>query len=214
MTLSGHRTPRLAPEERRRQIVDATLKVAETKGFDRLTVDAIAREAGITRPVIYDLFGDLSGLLAATLADAETRALATVGNVLPEPGGGQSPDVVLADAFRLFLEAVRRDPMTWRLILLPPQGAPPQIRENVQRNRAAVAERVTGLVTWGLGRIGAPAEIDRAVLARLLIAAAEDMARLVLEHPKRYTPSRIARAVKDIALLLPDNSPAASGGDT
>lgn len=176
------------------------------RGFGALSIDAVAREAGITRPVVYDLFGDLRGLLAATLADAERRALATVQDVLPQPRGEGSPEIVLADAFRRFLEAVRSDPMTWRLILLAPQGAPPQIRESVRQNRTAVAERVTELVDWGLGLIDASPEIDRAVLARLLIAAGEDMARLVLEHPRRYTPSRIARAVRDIALLLPDRS--------
>ena len=186
--------------------------MAEVKGFGALSIDAVAREAGITRPVVYDLFGDLRGLLAATLADAERRALATVQDVLPEPRGERSPEVVLADAFRRFLEAVRSDPMTWRLILLGPQGAPPQIRESVRRNRAAVAERVTELLDWGLGLIHASPNIDRAILARLLIAAGEDMARLVLEQPRRYTPSRVARAVQEIALLLPDQSGRAGRG--
>jgi AcrR family transcriptional regulator len=211
---SGQRAPRLAPAERRRQIIDATLRAAEKKGFGALSIDAIAREAGITRPVVYGLFGDLRGLLAATLADAERRALATVQDVLPQPRGDRSPEIVLADAFRRFLEAVRSDPMTWRLILLAPQGAPPQIRETVRQNRAAVAERVAELVQWGLGFLDASPEIDGAVLARLLIAAGEDMARLVLEHPRRYTPARIARAVGDIALLLsdrPGGAPPAGG---
>ncbi|MGZ4306968.1 MAG: TetR/AcrR family transcriptional regulator [Solirubrobacteraceae bacterium] len=212
MPPTGQRAPRLAPAERRRQIIEATLRVAEVKGFGALSIDAVAREAGITRPVVYDLFGDLRGLLAATLADAERRALATVQDVLPEPRGERAPEVVLADAFRRFLEAVRSDPMTWRLILLAPQGAPPQIRESVRRNRAAVAERVTELLEWGLGLIEASPQIDRAVLARLLIAAGEDMARLVLEQPRRYTPSRVARAVQEIALLLPDQSGRASRG--
>jgi AcrR family transcriptional regulator len=202
----GQRAPRLAPAERRRQIIDATLRVAEVKGLGGLSIDAVAREAGITRPVVYDLFGDLRGVLAATLADAERRALARVQDILPRPPGDGSPALVLTDAFRRFLEAVRSDPMTWRLILLAPQGAPPQIRENVRENRAAVAERVAELVEWGLGLTDASPEIDRAVLARLLIAAGEDMARLVLEQPRRYTPSRIARAVGDLALLLPSQS--------
>jgi AcrR family transcriptional regulator len=204
---SPHRTPRLAPEARRRQIIDATLKVAESEGFAALTIDAVASEAGITRPVIYDLFGDLRGLLAATLADAESRALTTLAAALPDPIEGARPDLLLAEAFRVFLHAVRRDPLTWRLILLPPQGAPPQIRARVDQNRAELAGRVSRLVAWGLGRIAAPEAIDPDVLARLLIAAGEDLARLVLEHPRRYTPSRIARAIEQLASLMPDRSP-------
>lgn len=202
MPETGQRTPRLAPAERRSQIIAAALKVAEAKGFGAITIDGVAREAGITRPVVYDLFGDLHGLLAAVLADAERRALSTVQGLLPEPGADRSPQAVLRDAFRLFLEAVRADPMTWRMILLAPQGAPPQIRENVRRNREIVAGRVTELVQWGLGVMEAPPQIDRAVLARLLIASGEDMARLVLENPRRYTPARIAGALSDIVAGL------------
>ena len=101
------RTPRLAPEIRRRQIIDATLRVAEKSGFSELTVDAIAAAAGITRPVVYDLFGDLKGLLAATLEDAMQRAMAAVDSAIPAEIPSAPPEDVLTAALLTFLEAVR-----------------------------------------------------------------------------------------------------------
>ena len=71
MSTRPARTPRLPPEERRRQLLDAALEVLAEEGFDALTVEAVARRAGLTRPVIYDQFGDLDGLLLA-LVDRES----------------------------------------------------------------------------------------------------------------------------------------------
>jgi AcrR family transcriptional regulator len=192
----------MAPEERRRQIMAATLRVAADGGFSGLTVDAIAAEAGITRPVIYDLFGDLEGLLAATLADAVSRALGAVDQALPSVVPDAPPEAVLDTAMRAFLAAVRADPLTWRLILLPPQGAPAEIRAAVDANRSEIVARVTPLVEWGLRDLGV-AGVDSRIVARLLIATGEDMARLVLEHPRRYSAERVASAIGALVTLLP-----------
>jgi AcrR family transcriptional regulator len=197
----SRKTRRLAPEIRRRQIIDATLQVAEQRGFGSLTVDAIASEAGITRPVVYDLFGDLNGLLAATLQDALDRALVAVDEAVPTEVPDAPPDQVFGEALRKFLEAVRADPLTWRLILLPPQGAPAQIRAAVGRNRAELVGRVAPLIEWALAVTGVKGA-EPTVVARLLIATGEDLARLVLESPRRYAPDRIAAEIGALALLL------------
>jgi len=200
---TGTRTPRLAPEVRRRQIIDATLRVAEKSGFSELTVDAIAGAAGITRPVVYDLFGDLKGLLAATLEDALERALAAVDAAIPTEIPDAPPGEVLDEALRTFLLAVRADPLTWRLILLPPQGAPAEIRSAVRRNRLDLVGRIAPLVAWALEDLGVSG-VDHTVVARLMIATGEDMARLVLEHPRRYNPDRVANGIGALSRLLPN----------
>ena len=42
---------RLSPEARREQLLDAALRVLVRDGFDQVTIEAIAQEAGVTRPV-------------------------------------------------------------------------------------------------------------------------------------------------------------------
>jgi AcrR family transcriptional regulator len=182
--------------------MDATLRVAERRGFSELTIDAIAGEAGITRPVVYDLFGDLGGVLRATLEDALTRAQGAVEAVIPDSVPDAPPDTLLSDTLRTFLEAVLADPLTWRLILLPPRGAPPEIRAAVDDNRRELVGRIAPLVQWALSARGVQG-VDHEVVARLQVATGEDMARLVLEHPEAYTPERIAEAVATLVRLLP-----------
>jgi AcrR family transcriptional regulator len=198
----ANRTPRLPPEIRRRQILDATGSIVAEDGFSGLSVDRIARGAGITRPVVYDLFGSLDGVLEAFVRDAEERALTAVGGALPDPSEGV-PDQLLEEGLRTFLEAVRAEPDLWRVILLPPESTPEVARDVITRRRNELAAGVGELIDIAAERHGILAGVDRGAFALIIIAVAEDMGRLVLEKPKRYTPTRIARAAGGIARLLP-----------
>lgn len=207
---SRARTPRLAPEQRRAQLLDAALEVAEGDGFDAVTVASVVKRAGVTRPVLYDQFGDLDGLLRALVEREEATALAVLAEVVVDDPGTRDPDAYLVDAVARLLEAVRAEPRTWRLVLLPPQGSPPALRERIVASRAAVTARVEALLDWGIERRGGPAGLDHAVLAHLLVAAGEDAARLVLSHPRRFTPARVTEAARGFVALLPPGPPAAS----
>jgi AcrR family transcriptional regulator len=197
------RTPRLPAPERRRRLLDAALAVVDEGGFHGVTVEAVARRAGVTRPVVYDLFGDLSGLLVALAEREEAAALTTLAAVVPADPAGRDPDELLAGAIEAFLVAVRRAPRTWRLVLQPPDGTPPALRERIAESRRRLAAQVTVLLSWGLARRGGPRGIDAEILARLVIAAAEDAARLVLAHPRRFPPARLAAAARGMLALLP-----------
>ncbi|HEU4978530.1 MAG TPA: helix-turn-helix domain-containing protein, partial [Solirubrobacteraceae bacterium] len=159
------RTPRLPAPERRELLLDAALEVAEERGFGATTIDAVARAGGVTRPVVYDLFGDRDGLLLAMIDRSAARALDAVAAAVPGDPAGHEPEAVLVDGVRAFLEAVVRDPATWRLVLLPPAGSPPALRERIAAGRAAVAARIAALLEWGLAARGGPAGLDHEVLA-------------------------------------------------
>lgn len=50
-------TPRrLPPAERREQLIDAALAVAARDGHDRLAFEAVAKQAGVTRNLVYHYF--------------------------------------------------------------------------------------------------------------------------------------------------------------
>ena len=51
--------------DRREQILDITHAIVDAEGFHAATINRIATEAGVTRTVIYQQFGDLSRLFVA-----------------------------------------------------------------------------------------------------------------------------------------------------
>lgn len=197
------RTQRLEPEARRRQILDATLNAVAEQGFQGLTIDRVAKAAGITRPVIYDLFGDLDGLLDALVEDADRRALAAVEGALPDPGERLAPDQVLGDAIGAFLEKVRAEPEVWRIVLLSADGTPTSVRGRIERRRAELTRQIAVIVGALAKRHGMLAGVDITGFTRILIGIAEDMGRLVLERSDEYPPERLASATAQMARLVP-----------
>jgi AcrR family transcriptional regulator len=204
------RTPRLPPEVRRRELLDAALDVIYEQGFPAVTVEAVVRRAGVTRPVLYDLFGDLDGLLLALIDREEQAALAPLLAIMDAaPLAGGDPEDVLVEGIDAFLTAVRSEPRTWRLVLMPPHGGSPELRARITASRRLVADRLTELLDWGVAERGGPEGLDHALAARLIVAAGEDAARLTLLHPRRYPPERIAGLARDgVALLPPGTRPA------
>ena len=66
---------RMTGAERREQLLDATKAIVVADGFHAVSIEAVARAAGITRPIVYGHFEDLGGLLEA-LVERESRARA------------------------------------------------------------------------------------------------------------------------------------------
>lgn len=61
---------RLAPEQRREEIVVAAYRVFATHDPATVTFEEIAAQAGVSRALVYNYFGDKGSLLAAVYAHA------------------------------------------------------------------------------------------------------------------------------------------------
>jgi AcrR family transcriptional regulator len=179
----------MAAHERREQLLDVTKSIVAEHGFHAVSIEAVAREAGISRPIVYEHFGDLAGLLGALIARESARALAQLAEVLPTDLSGGDPVETLLAGLRGYLDAVRGDPVTWRLVLMPSEGAPKALHEHIARGRAAVVEQLAAAMGPGLG--ADPEPPDPELAARMLSAFADEGARLLLTDPERYPVDRI-----------------------
>jgi AcrR family transcriptional regulator len=182
----------MSAAERREQLLDVTKRLVGEQGFHNLSIEAIAKRAGITRPVVYAHFEDLDALLEAMLQREAMRALSQLGAILPRalPDGGERSSALLS-ALRGYLEAIQADPVTWRLVLMPPEGAPRVLRETVEKGREAVVAALAQVVGPGL----APERPspDPQLTARLLSSLSDEAARLLLSDPEQYPIERLMR---------------------
>jgi AcrR family transcriptional regulator len=179
---------RLSAGARREQILDVTKRLAAEEGFHAISIEAVARRAQISRPIVYGHFGDLNGLLEAMLEREGAAALAQLASVLPDQAADVEPPEALRVALRGYLEAVRSDPVTWRLVLMPPEGAPELLRDRINEGRDAVIAALSAYVERGGPGGGSP---DPELTARLLSAVADESARLLLTNPRRYPVDRL-----------------------
>ena len=77
---------RMTGKERREQLLDVGRSLFAHRGFDATSVEEIALQAGVSKPVVYEHFGGKEGLYAvvvdremSTLLDAITGALTSSG---------------------------------------------------------------------------------------------------------------------------------------
>jgi AcrR family transcriptional regulator len=192
----------MAPEQRREHLIDAALEVILERGYAGVSIEAIAREAGITRPVVYDHFPNLNRLLHAVIEREEQIAVAQLAEVVPEDPGDDEPGELLAAGIGRFLDAVTSRPATWRIILLPLEGTPQLVREHVEDNRQRVLARIEALVQWAIERSGLDHDLDAELTARAIRDWSEQAGRMVLTDPVRYPRERYEEFVQSFLGLL------------
>ena len=194
--------PRMPAEQRREQLIDAALEVILAQGYAGVSVEAVARAAGVTRPVVYDHFPNLGQLLRALVEREERYSLAELDAVVPRNPGDRDPGELLAESVRLFLATVAARPATWRLILLPLEGTPAMVRDHVERNRTHILRRIEDLVRWAIERWELPKDLDEELAARAIRDLGEEAGRMVLTDPAGYTPERYEAFVRSVVALL------------
>ena len=147
--------------QRREQLLDVTLDLLAGDGFDALSMEAVARRAGVNRVVVYRSFANLQVLLVALLRREDRRTRRTLEALIPADPAGRAPAELLGEALSAFLAAVIAEPRTWRVALLRPESAPIALQRLVNRRRAQLARRLEPLVRWGVAELpGAPPELD------------------------------------------------------
>jgi AcrR family transcriptional regulator len=192
----------MPPEQRREQLIDAALAVILKEGYRGVSIEAIAREAGVTRPVVYDHFPNLARLLHALVEREERYSLAQLEEVVPQNLADRDPVGIISEGVRRFLDAVTSRPATWRLILLPLEGTPEIVRDHVERNRERIRKQIEDLVRWSSEQGQVPVDLDAELAARAIRDLGEEAGRMVLTDPRHYTAERYERFVQSVMRLI------------
>jgi AcrR family transcriptional regulator len=181
--------PRMTGAERREQILDVTRDLAADRGFHALSIEAVAREAGITRPVIYGHFDDLDGLLTALIDRESVRAFDQLAQVLPRVDGAKTATDVFVAGLAGYLDVVQRDPATWRLLLMPVEGTPEVLQDRIREGRDVAVSQISAAIRDA--RLLGDDLPDPELTAKMLSALSDESAKLVLTDPENYPVDRI-----------------------
>lgn len=178
---------RMAPEQRRDQLLDGVLRVIVDQGVHKVSIDAVAREVGVTRPVVYGLFADSSDLLRGSLEREERGALVQIGRALRRAKDSE-PDRRVTVAIREFLEAVLEAPDRWRAILMLVDSSTPAFRKTLEQGMQVLVEELEALVR---STVGDRSGVDVEMSARALQAYMSDAAKLLLAESDRFPIDRL-----------------------
>ena len=194
---------------RREQVLDAALRLVSQHGYGSATMEAIAREADLAKPVVYKAYPGLGPLLQALLQREEERAFSTLSEGMLAPTDLDPIGILLSWLDRL-AHAIVDDPGPWRLILIPPDETPALVREHVQAGRAVALQQVRSLVDAFVDQRAPFGFIDRDLSAHVILAAAEHAGRLLLRDPDHYSPERLVTFAASV--LNPLEATASEGG--
>ena len=138
--------------ERKAQLLRVARKVFGAKGFHGVSMDDVAREAGVTKPILYDHFSSKEALYLALL-DADAQDLeARIRDALAAPTGNRER---IRASFQAYFDFVDEHAEGFRLMMQETVGADDVFRSNVGRVRDHIMGAVAELIVReSQGRLG------------------------------------------------------------
>jgi AcrR family transcriptional regulator len=201
---SRKRAAHLGPERRRPEVLDAALKLFLVSGYDGTSMQAVADEAGVTKPVVYACFSSKDELFRALLAREEERIVGEIQGAFAD-ADLSDPETTLVEGFTGFLRAVGESPEVYRLIFLGEGGGNAAVATRIQRGREEQVRRLSELAKGWLESDGngkrSNAEIDKTarLLGNSIAGLAESGARLLLSGDDDWTSETLGRELGRLA---------------
>jgi AcrR family transcriptional regulator len=209
---------RLSRDDRMEQTLGVAHLLFAEHGYAAVTMDEIAGTVGVTKPLLYNYFGNKERLYIACMERAGDALTATVEDAVAASG---SPGEALGAGVHAFFSFLDSDRAAWAVLFdetLPNRG---EVAERVGEYRGRILEFVAGSMLAQLPkgrRDGARTEVE--ALSTALLGAAEALARWWLRGE--------ALSAEDVAELLvatiepglrarsaaPSTSPSPQGGTT
>jgi AcrR family transcriptional regulator len=180
---------RLAPDDRRQALINSALKLFNTYPYDEVSVDDIAADAGMSRPLVYHYYGGKAGVFITALRQTGEDVVAAIY----EAGVGDL-DNWLAAGLAAFFDHIQANPIALTALLRHGSLAGPLTGGEDRQVLDEIRDRVLTLILACLGSPG-----DSAVLQSVLrgwIAMVETMGR---EWLRWGEPTR-----EELETLLPE----------
>ncbi|NHP16362.1 TetR/AcrR family transcriptional regulator [Rhodococcus sp. IC4_135] len=184
--------PRMAPQQRREQLLDAAFEVTGRVGLHNLSMESVAAEAGVGKPVLYTIFDTRTDLVAALLRREHERAIAQVLETMPTDLSELGPAASYTGTVGAFVDAVLENPTRWRLILTSVENAPSEYHGLLKLSRGAVFARAEELARAGIALEPKLEGLDPVLLAHTMMSFAEMLGRLAVSDPETYTRERLS----------------------
>ena len=158
---------------RERQLLELAEGLFGERGYTGASMDELARRAGVTKPVVYELFGSKDGVFEACV-DRSIERLAE--DIAAAVRSETDPEARLRAGGIAFLRFAAGNRVAWDLMSMGGRFA-----EQARSLRSSQAELIRGLMAEIAVEGADPRELD--VAAHAVNAAYEGVAHWMWEHP-------------------------------
>jgi AcrR family transcriptional regulator len=159
--------------------MEQTLAVAHglfaERGYAAVTMDEVAAAVGVTKPLLYNYFGNKEQLYVACMERAGNGLTAAIGEAVV---ASASPAEALNAGLRAFFAFLDADRAAWAVLFDETQPHGGLVAERVAEYRGGIAALVAGALLEQLpARRRDAARVEVEALSTALLGAAEALAR-------------------------------------
>ena len=166
---------RLSRDDRMEQTLGAAHELFAERGYAAVTMDKIAASVGVTKPLLYNYFGNKELLYIACLERAGDALIATIADSV---GQTANPGDALGAGVRAFFSFLDTDRAAWAVLFdetLPHGG---EVFDRVASYRGQIVELVSASLLAQLPeRSRKTAKVEVEALSTALLGASEALAR-------------------------------------
>src|SRR5688500_11987499 len=137
---------RLRSDQRRTQLVEIGMRLVAASSFDAVPIDRVAKEAGISRSLLFHYFPDKRAFQVAVAEASANELLAAT-----EPDPTLPPDERLRASLHAYDDYVSERDEAFVSLIRGATGGDPRLREVFDRAHTVVANRILEGVGIGPG---------------------------------------------------------------
>jgi AcrR family transcriptional regulator len=163
-------TKRLPRAVREQQMLDAAVQMFSLNGYHETSMDAIAAEAQISKPMLYLYYGSKEDLFGACLDREMGRFIEAVR---ADIDFNQSPKDLLRNTIGSFLRYIDANRASW-IVMYTQATSSQAFAHKVREGREQIIDLVAGLLRSGTRNPRADADIETTAVA--LVGAGEAIA--------------------------------------
>jgi AcrR family transcriptional regulator len=166
---------RLSRDDRMEQTLEAAHALFAERGYAAVTMDEIAAAIGVTKPLLYNYFGNKERLYIACMEKAGDSLIATIADAVSETA---NPGDALGAGVRAFFSFLDTDRSAWAVLFdetLPHGG---EVFDRVAAYRGQILDLVSASLLAQLPmRRREAAKVEVEALSTALLGASEALAR-------------------------------------
>jgi len=200
------------------QTLGAAHELFAERGYAAVTMDEIAAAVGVTKPLLYNYFGNKEQLYIACMERAGDSLINTIAESV---GESANPGDALGAGVRAFFEFLDTDRAAWAVLFdetLPHGG---EVFDRVAAYRGQIAELVSASLLAQLpNRRREAVMVEVEALSTALLGAAEALARWWLrteaisaEEAAELLVSTVEPGLRDRSTPTPPSNPPQGGND-
>lgn len=133
---------RLTPEKRRAQLIDLGVEMLATRRLDELSVELIAKAAGISRGLLFHYFPSKQEFHLEVARAAAAEMIRRT-----EPDTSQTPVDALRGALTSFMDYVEENPDNYKSLVRGAASGDASMRAIFDETRSTMASRILDVLT-------------------------------------------------------------------